>query len=467
MSVARSANPITELQRSAMLPAHETFLGSRVYRHLAPNGAKTGATAALLFRSEGKAGRSKSTRTSGCFANKRECRGVLQVMTQRISAFSLAFSFVLLINVVNTLAQKLSAVPVDLEIPVAPIPVQADGKVHLFYELHITNFRAGSLELTRVEVLDDASNALPLASYKDEELTSRMARPGASPAFSDKRIIGGGMRAVVFLEVTIDKQANIPRALRHRLFFKPDESNGEERVVDGALVVIRRSAPLIISSPLRGDGWVALSGMSNSSVHRRTLVVVNGKARIAQRFATDWTRIGTDGLAFRGDPAKNANWSAYGAEVLAVADAVVTDVKDGIPENDPTSDKKAVPINLETVGGNYIILDLGGGYFAFYAHLQPKSIRVKVGDRVRHGQPLALLGNSGNSDAPHLHFHVSDGNSPLGAEGVPYVLKSFEMQGVLTTKQLLVEGGWKPQANAKSDRRRLEIPVENAVVNFP
>jgi murein DD-endopeptidase MepM/ murein hydrolase activator NlpD len=207
--------------------------------------------------------------------------------------------------------------------------------------------------------------------------------------------------------------------------------------------------------------------MSNTSLHRRTLVVVDGKARIAQRFATDWTRVGADGLAFRGDPAKNANWSAYGAEVLAVADATVADVKDGVPENDPTSEKKAVPIDLETVGGNYVILDLGGGRFAFYAHLRPGSIRVRVGDRVRRGQVLALLGNSGNSDAPHLHFHVTDGVSPLGAEGVPYVFESFYMEGVLPSKKLLVEGGWRPQPAHATDIRRLEIPVENAVVRFP
>lgn len=396
----------------------------------------------------------------------------MEVTMKRISISLPALSFVLLLIVINPsliLAQKLSAVPVDLEIPVAPTPVKANGKVHLLYELHITNFRAKNLELTRVEVLGDSANDLPFASYKDKELTSRMARPGAPPDLSDVRVIGGGMRAVVFLQITIDKEVDIPRALRHRLFFKPEEpdADGGERVVDGSPVVVRRSAPPVIGSPLRGEGWVALSGMSNISLHRRTIVVVDGKARIAQRFATDWTRVGTDGLAFRGDPSKNANWSAYGAKVLSVADAVVVDVKDGIPENDPTSDKKAVPINLETVGGNYIILNLGGGYFAFYAHLQPKSIRVKVGDRVRRGQALALLGNSGNSDAPHLHFHVSDGNSPLGAEGVPYVLESFEMQGVLPSKKLLVEGGWKPQPGGTTDRRRLEIPIENAAVTFP
>ena len=391
---------------------------------------------------------------------------------KRISILLLAVGLGFLLNAINpsyVSAQKLSAVPVDLEIPIAPTPVKADGKIHLLYELHITNFRAKNLELTRIEVLNDVMNSLPLASYKEAELTSRLGRPGAPPDLPDKRVIGGGMRAVVFLQITVNAEADIPRSLHHRLFFKPDEpnANGEERMVDGALVTIHRRSPLVINPPLRGEGWLALSALSNTNIHRRTLVVVNGKARIAQRFATDWTRIGADGLAFRGDPARNANWSAYGAEVLAVADATVVDVKDGIPENDPTSDKKAVPITLETVGGNYIILDLGNGYFAFYAHLQPKSIRVKVGDKVRRGQVLALLGNSGQADAPHLHFHITDGNSPLGAEGVPYVFESFEMQGILPSKKLLVEGGWKPQPDTTTDKRRLEMPIENAIVRFP
>lgn len=391
---------------------------------------------------------------------------------KQIRVLLFAIGLILFLNVISSgrvCAQTISAVPVDLEVPFAPTPVKANGKVNLFYELHVTNFRSNNLELTRVEVLGDAVNALPLAVYKEVELTSLIARPGAPADLSDKRIIGGGMRAVVFIQIILDTEADLPGSLRHRLFFKPDESNtnGDERVVEGAKVVIHRSAPLVISSPLRGAGWVALSALSNTNSHRRTMVVVNGKARIAQRFATDWTRIGADGLAFRGDPAKNANWSPYGAEVLAVANAIVVAVKDGIPENDPTADKKAVPITLETVGGNHIILDLGNGHFAFYAHLQPKSLRVKVGDKVRRGQVLALLGNSGQSDAPHLHFHITDDNSPLGAEGLPYVFESFEMQGILSSKKLLVEGGWKPQPNTPTDKRRLEMPIENAIVRFP
>lgn len=399
-------------------------------------------------------------------------RNVLVTTMKRLSSgLSVAGSALLvtLIGLGHTSAQKPSAVPVDLEIPMPPTPVEADGKTHLLYELHVTNFGAKSLELTRVEVLRDGAGDSPLAAYEGAELTGRLARPGAPAGLPDKRVIGGGMRAVVFLDIAADARERLPRALIHRLFFipgAPGEGGGIVSVA-GAPATLRRVPPLVIGPPLRGEGWVALSGMSNTSLHRRTLVVVDGKARIAQRFAADWTRIGADGLAFRGDPSKNANWSAYGAEVLAVADSVVADVKDGVPENDPTSEKKAVPIDLETVGGNYVILDLGGGRFAFYAHLRPGSIRVRVGDRVRRGRVLALLGNSGNSDAPHLHFHVTDGDSPLGAEGVPYVFESFDVQGVLPSKGLLTEGGWRPQPTPTTDRRRLEIPVENAVVRFP
>src|SRR5439155_2135116 len=93
-----------------------------------------------------------------------------------------------------------SAVPVDLEIPIAPTPVKADGKIHLVYELHITNFDkpARDLTLARLEVLGDGLDAAPLARLAGEDLTKQMSRPGAPKSLTDKRRIAGGMRAVVF-----------------------------------------------------------------------------------------------------------------------------------------------------------------------------------------------------------------------------------------------------------------------------
>lgn len=219
---------------------------------------------------------------------------------------------------------------------------------------------------------------------------------------------------------------------------------------------------------MRGEGWLALNGLGNTSDHRRALIIANGKVSIAQRFATDWLLIGEDGQVFNTDPGENANWYGYGAEVLAVTDAEVVAVQDGIPENVPLNGKRAVPITYETLGGNYIVLELGNGYFAFYAHLQPGSIRVKVGDKVARGEVVGLLGNSGNSDAPHLHFHITDGNSPFGSEGVPYVFEFFEVQGRVESSAVFENGeGWRQPQTLQVDKRERELPVENAVVRFP
>jgi murein DD-endopeptidase MepM/ murein hydrolase activator NlpD len=216
----------------------------------------------------------------------------------------------------------------------------------------------------------------------------------------------------------------------------------------------------MISPPLRGSEWLAGNGPGNSSGHRRALIPTGGGARIAQRFAIDFLQLFPDGRSFNGDQKDNKSYRCYGAEALAVADAVVVATKDGILENVPGPTSRAVPITLETVGGNHVILDLGGGRFAFYAHLQPGSLRVKTGDKVRRGQVLGLVGNSGNSTEPHLHFHISDANSPLGSEGLPYALPSFEVQG---------RGfGWKPSSPAApTEKRQNEMPLENEVIRFP
>jgi murein DD-endopeptidase MepM/ murein hydrolase activator NlpD len=110
-----------------------------------------------------------------------------------------------------------------------------------------------------------------------------------------------------------------------------------------------------------------------------------------------------------------------------------------------------LPITLDTIGANYVIVALGNGGFAFYAHLQPGSLRVKPGDCVRRGQVLGLLVNSGNSDAPHLHFHISDANS-LESEGLPYVFDSFEVLGTVYPDKAFKDG-WTPPAGTEPQKR--------------
>ena len=140
----------------------------------------------------------------------------------------------------------------------------------------------------------------------------------------------------------------------------------------------------------------------------------------------------------------------YGEEVLAVADGVVSFVKDGIPENVPQANgeiKAAVPITRETIAGNHVAIDLGRGHYAFYAHLQPGRLRVKLGDRVKRGQVVGLLGNSGNAVGPHLHFHLCDRNALNACEGLPFVFDAFEI--------------------ADQRAHKLQLALKDRVVRFP
>ncbi len=86
-------------------------------------------------------------------------------------------------------------------------------------------------------------------------------------------------------------------------------------------------------------------------------------------------------------------------------------------------------LRLAEYGGNHVVQDIGGGNYAFYAHLKTGSVAVRPGEQLRTGRPVGLLGNSGNSDAPHLHFHIMDGPDPLKADGLPFVFDRFGLTG--------------------------------------
>jgi hypothetical protein len=220
-----------------------------------------------------------------------------------------------------------------------------------------------------------------------------------------------------------------PARLRHRLALRRDTVGSAEQVLEGAAVAVAPRA-VSITPPFHGE-WVAVNGPSNTSGHRRLGMALNGVVASGQRFGIDYLKIDSAGRSYVGDRLKNSSYYAYGTPLLAVGDGIVVAIKDSIPENIPGG--RAVPINLETVGGNHVVIDLGDNQFAFYAHMQPGTIRVRVGDRVKRGLVIGLLGNSGNSTEPHLHFHVSDspatGTSTLGSEGIPYAFPSFEVIG--------------------------------------
>lgn len=287
---------------------------------------------------------------------------------------------------------------------------------------------------------------------------------------------------ILFIDFAQDSLGQIPKTVKHHItaLGASGPPAREPTPIDYTVTPyeIKAGKPAVLAPPVSGKGWVAINGCCEPGFpHRSSPAPINGKIVNGQRYALDWKRMNDEGAFYSGDQTKNESYVDYGADVLAVADGTVIETLDGLdanapgvlPANDPVL---AQQLTVQNVDGNHVVLDLGNGRFAFYAHLEKGSLKVKKGDKVETGQKLARLGNTGNANASHLHFHLMDGPSVLGSDGLPYVINSFEYDGQVPT-ELLAEtddyltGNFGEGRLAKPQPRKNELPLAFAIVNFP
>jgi hypothetical protein len=350
------------------------------------------------------------------------------------------------------------AFPLQLEmrVPFEPTAFPSTGHIYLMYELHFTNFEMNPVSLRRIEVLDaDTKAARPIATLEASEFDALLQIVGSWPSVgnTDSAELRSGQSEVLFLCIAFERGAHVPNNLRHRVMTA-------ESAVEGAVVGTHNTELRVLGPPVKGADWLASDGPSNdeSNHHRRGIPIFDGRTFSSRRYAIDWQQ-SEDGSTFSSDALDKRSYYAYGKQVLAVADGRVVKVRDGIPENVPGHDEEfhpAVPITMKTLAGNTVTLDLGKGQFAHYLHLQPGTLRVKVGDRVRRGQILAKIGNSGDAREPHLHFEVTDSPIVMVGEGVPYLIDRYRVKSAgdswetrtqeLPMKDMLIDFGLTPAA---------------------
>jgi len=364
---------------------------------------------------------------------------------------------------ISAKAEALQLSPVVFHVLANPLsPVQgSDGEYHLVYEIQASNVSPRPWQVDGLKVLGDGK---VLAELTGAELKARMG-PLSSRGGSDELV--PNQTAIIWLHLKFSSKKAIPEKFHHQLTIT---GSGKTMEIAGAEALVSSEQPLVLGSPLKGDDWLAGDGCCDSSLHVRALLPINGSLYAAQRFAIDWEKINQDKKIYSGDPKNPENYFCYGQDVFAVANGVVVERLDGLPNQVPG--KLPDGMDLAHADGNHVILLLSPGHYALYAHLKPGSLRVKVGDRVREGQVLAQVGNTGNTSEPHLHFHMMDGPSPLTSNGLPYVLKSFEILGKAVStaafNKAAADGSpMATQAEKSPSPHKDELPLDLSLVRFP
>jgi len=368
------------------------------------------------------------------------------------------FAWVLLIGLSSSCnawtAEETRVQSFEVEVPVAPTPVRSEGRTLLAYELHLTNFADETLTLKEI-IVGDAESGRSIATLAGDELAGRLKIVGRASA---SRAIEPGQRAVVFVELDVAPPESV-RALKHAIAY--ERADGTTRTLAPAVVSIRAGAAPVLGPPLRAGPWVAVHDPRWPRGHRRVTYAIDGNAKLPGRFAIDWVATDASGSLTHGDADRPADAIGYGADVLAGADAVVAAVRDGIGESD--SIKGNTPHALGEGAGNYVVLEVASGRYAFYEHLRRGSVRVRVGERVRKGEVIGALGFSGDTTGPHLHLHVADCADPLACEGVPFEIEGMTELGRYDDIGAL---GSKPWRAAERAVLAPEWPGSNVVVRF-
>ena len=396
---------------------------------------------------------------------------------QRAQPLPLSFAWRLLLGGLLLFAHRPACAqfrqaPVEARVPWAPQPVAgSDGQVHAAYELHVTNFypATGPLRLQQLTVLADGT-ARVLTRFTGAQLTRLLARP-ADAADTLGVPLAAGQRAVLFLWLAFPAGRPLPAALRHQLTFAA--AGGARPRVDGVRTPLNAAPPVVLGAPLRAGPWLVHEGPGNPrSHHWGSVVAVNGRVTVPQRYAIDFFGLTPAGHAARvardrlGASAA-ADWVGFGADVLAVADGVVRDARDGEPDRAPLAPLPEVTeLTVRALLGNFVVLEIAPGIFVHYAHLQAGSLAVKAGDRVRRGAALGRLGQSGNANAPHLHLQVSTAATFAESEGLPLVFQAFDHLGTLHIGEALDPAVPVSFGTGRRGPCQKQLPLDSDVVVF-
>jgi hypothetical protein len=338
-----------------------------------------------------------------------------------------------------------------------------DGKDHVEYDLLVVSVFDDPVTLSSVTVLDPAGKELG-------RVDGDVLAAATQALFSKAPVAAIPASGAVAVEVDLAlAPGTVPARLTNRIAYTlpPDSVSapllGATEVNGPEVRVNRQPATVLKQPPLAGDGWLATDACCTPpSPHRDLRLAIDGlRIETGETFAVDWGRVKGNRL-FDGDGSTNEQFYGFGADVLAVADGTVVFTQDGEPLQTPGAAKLAT--KQSAIGGNKVILKIAPKVFAAYEHLQPGSLTVKVGDKVKAGAVLAKLGNTGPSTGPHLHFGLLNRPSVFTGRALPFVFDRFTLAG---TTDLATAEGDTLVITPESRQVRSAYPLSGSIQNFP
>jgi hypothetical protein len=361
-----------------------------------------------------------------------------------------------------------------------PAPVEmTDGKVHLTYELVLTNAAPIPFQVDKIELHDAATSALvpnttgrvditPLAGGTEAEGTTD---PGAG---NTSATIPPGTTYVAWVDVVFPQRSAVPTTIEHLVTGAVMPPNGPP--VPAELRIGRTDTatdgPVVLGAPVPPGIWYMSEGCcADDTHHRRGLGPINGELSVPQRFAIDFYKLDEQHRTWVGDPSKLESFLTYRVPILSAAAGTVVAALDGFANTTALPNPpKPPPIN-ETVG-NHVIVKVAEGVYVLYAHMDPGSVAVRVGDQVTRGQQLGLIGSSGNSTTPHLHFQILTLPTYFPADSKPFAFDSFTLLGrvpdrIWDDNMALEPTGTLPfTAATPTSPHTNELPLDRDVVQF-
>ena len=329
------------------------------------------------------------------------------------------------VGALMALAISVSAVAADISVqtyPPQPLIERTRYGQALNFDLEVTNGRQDALELTgiRLRVVDRRGAVAQRLEINDNGIA-----PGLQTV--PVRSWTSGQSHTIFNPFhTLAGDLDIGR-LEYELVFR---ATGDQTVTTALTVTpatYRQKARLRLPLPGRVLVW---DGHDFYSHHRRwdfshPVVKQMGITTNAARYSFDLVVVDDRARFFKGDGSRREDYASFGHTVIAPGDgSVVAAYGDAANEPAPLTRTMYREEPLRAIYGNYVVIDHGHGEYSQLGHLKQGSVRVRVGQRVRQGQPVAEAGASGTSLFPHLHYQLVSAPGDDG-EGLPVYFDEY------------------------------------------